>query len=196
MLFNVPNIITAGRILIIPVVGGLLYKAQGASLSKDQLYSFWAMLFFTLAAISDLVDGYYARKYGQVSLMGKFFDPMADKLIHMTAMVLLIPLDRMPAWLVSVLLFREIFINGLRTMAIGEGIVIDAASWGKKKTAWLNVGLAALILHYPVFAETSFQINTQFVGWFCVVIGTIFSVASGLQYTIQFFKKVKDKKVK
>jgi CDP-diacylglycerol--glycerol-3-phosphate 3-phosphatidyltransferase len=125
--------------------------------------------------------------------MGKFFDPMADKLIHMTALVFLIPLGRIEAWLVVVLLSREIFINGLRSMAVGEGIVIDAATWGKRKTAWLNVGIGALIMHHSLFPGTLFEIRSAPFGYFCLWIGLIFSVASGVQYTVGFFRQMQKK---
>lgn len=191
MLFNVPNLITIGRILVIPILAVMLERLDGADLATDKNLSFWAMLLFAAAGISDLVDGYYARKYGQVSVMGKFFDPMADKLIHMTAMVFLIPLGRMTAWLACVILFREIFITGLRSMAAGEGIIIDAGSWGKKKTAFFNVGLSGLILHHTVFPGTFFQINTVFVAMVCMYAGLFMSVVSGVQYTAVFFNQMK-----
>lgn len=192
MIFNVPNLITIGRIAVIPLLVWLLNGIPGADPHRDKVLSFWAMVVFAAAGISDLVDGYYARKYGQVSTMGKFFDPMADKLIHMTAMVFLIPINRMAAWLVAALLFREIFITGLRSMAAGEGIIIDAGDWGKKKTAWLNVGLSGLILHYPVFAGTFFELNTVAVANFCMVVGFFFAIASGIQYSVVFFNRARD----
>lgn len=178
-----------GRIAVLPILAVLLMGIDGADLKTDKTLSFWAMLLFTLAAVSDLVDGYYARKYGQVSVMGKFFDPMADKLIHMTALVFLIPLGRIEPWLVVVLLSREIFINGLRSMAVGEGIVIDAATWGKRKTAWLNVGIGALILHHDIFSGTPFLVHVQSFGYFCVWVGLVLSVFSGMQYTVDFFRR-------
>ena len=191
LIFNVPNMITMGRIALIPVVALLLALIPGSDLETDFNLSFWAMIFFSIAGFSDLADGYYARKYGQVSVMGKFFDPMADKLIHMTALVFLIPLGRIEVWLVVVLLSRELFINGLRSMAIGEGVVIEAATWGKRKTAWLNVGIGALIMHHKLFEGTFFEINPMAFGYFCLWVGLIFSVLSGVQYTVGFFNRMK-----
>jgi CDP-diacylglycerol--glycerol-3-phosphate 3-phosphatidyltransferase len=192
MLFNVPNIITFGRILVIPIIAVLLmFVAEADDVDYNKKLSLWTAVIFTIAAISDLVDGYYARKYGEVSIAGKFFDPMADKLIHMTAMVMLIPLGRLPAWLVVILLFREIFITGLRSMAVGEGVIIDAATWGKRKTAWLNVGIIALIVHYPVLSGTFLETNSRSVGLVCLVIATLYSMASGIAYTWDFFSKMK-----
>ena len=189
MFFNVPNAITLGRILIIPVLAALLgFQEHHGDDTTNRLLSLWAAGVFTAAGISDLVDGYYARKYGAVSVAGKFFDPLADKLIHMTAMIYLIPLERMAPWLVVALLFREIFITGLRSMAAGEGLIIDAAEWGKKKTAWLNVGITALIIHYPFLG-----LNSHFIGLVCVAIGAIYSILSAVQYSVVFFKTMKAK---
>ncbi len=191
MIFNVPNIITFGRILVIPILV-VLFLLIGPEKGEEynKTVSFWAAVLFTLAAISDLVDGYYARKYGAVSVMGKFIDPMADKLLHMAALVLLIPLGRIPAWVVVVLLFREIFISGIRAMAAGEGLIIAAGEWGKKKTAWLNVGIIALMVYYPWFPGTVYELNVKAVGVVCLAVGFIYSVASAVTYTTEFFKKV------
>lgn len=176
---------------MIPIVVVLLSLiGPNKSYEYNWAMSFWTAVIFSLAAISDLVDGYYARKYGAVSVMGKFIDPMADKLIHMAAMVMLIPLGRLPAWIVVILLFREIFISGIRAMAAGEGLIIDAATWGKRKTAWLNLGLICIILYYPWFAHTKYEINVYGVGMICLVVGFFYSVASAVNYTVHFFNKV------
>jgi CDP-diacylglycerol--glycerol-3-phosphate 3-phosphatidyltransferase len=189
MFLNVPNSITLGRIMIIPILGVLLGLQEGSSNDTlNRTLSLWAALVFILAGISDLVDGYYARKYGEVSIAGKFFDPLADKLIHMTAMIFLIPLGRIEAWVVVVLLFREIFITGLRSMAAGEGMIIDAGEWGKMKTAWLNFGIGALIIHYPLFG-----LNSHVIGYICVAVGFLYSVLSAGQYSLVFVKTMRKK---
>jgi len=185
ILFSPPNLITFGRIAVIPIIA-ILMMLIGPQNSEDtnRLLSRAAAFFFIIAGISDLVDGYFARKYKMVSLFGKFFDPMADKLIHMTVMVLMIPLGRLPAWLVVILLFREIFVTGLRSVAAGEGIIIDAGEWGKKKTAWTNVGLSALLLWYPVGDASAYT-----VGWTAMTVAVVYNLISGIQYTAVFFKQ-------
>ncbi len=190
MLFNVPNLITYGRILVIPVIAVLLLLIKPHA-PYEKTFGLIAMIIFVAAAVSDIVDGYYARKYGAVSLMGKFIDPMADKLIHMTAMIFLIPLGRISALLVAVLLFREIFISGLRAVAAGEGLIIDAAAWGKKKTVWLNCGISGLIYFYPMFPGTPFEINAYGAGMICMYIALVYSIASAAVYTQSFFKVVR-----
>ncbi len=194
MIFSVPNQITYGRIILIPIIVGLLAMIEPAgSVVDNQCYGLWATILFGIAGISDLVDGYYARKYGAVSLLGKFIDPMADKLIHMATLVMLVPLHRVPAWLVVVFLFREIFISGIRAVAAGEGLIIDAASWGKKKTAWFNFGIGGMIYYYPAFPGRSFEINIHAAAMVCFGIGLIYSVISALQYTTHFYNLVKHK---
>lgn len=183
MLLSVANIITFSRILVIPILSVLLWWQRGTT-DPSLIFrlSITSAVIFALAGISDMVDGWLARKYRQVSRMGKFFDPMADKLIHMTVMVHLVELDRLAAWVVVVLLFREIFISGLRAAAAGEGMIIDAAEWGKRKTAFLNVALTALIIHEPVFG-----LDSRAVGLVCLMFGFVYSVASAIQYTYVFF---------
>lgn len=187
IILSPPNLITFGRIAVIPVIAVLMMYISPENSQKTNInLSLAAAFFFILAGISDLIDGHFARKYKMVSLFGKFFDPMADKLIHMTVMVLMIPLDRLPAWLVVILLFREIFITGLRSVAAGEGIIIDSGDWGKKKTAWTNVALAGLLIWYPIFGASAYTI-----GWISMGVAVFYNLISGVQYTVVFFKDMK-----
>lgn len=190
-LYNVPNMISYVRILLIPALA-ILMGLMNPELGKDAngAYAAWATIIFSLAGVSDLVDGYYARKYKAVSTMGKFIDPMADKLIHMTAMIMLIPLGRLPAWVVVILLFREIFITGVRAVAAGEGLIIPAADAGKMKTVWLNFGLGGMIYFYPLFAGTRWEINVYGTAVLCMALGFLFSVISAIMYTVQFIKVI------
>lgn len=190
MVLSLPNLITYGRLILIPVLAVLMYLVdQTPSVTYGRTLCVWASVVFAVAGFSDLLDGYVARKYKSVSLLGKFFDPMADKLIHMTALVMLIPLGRIEAWVVVILLCREIFVTGIRAVAAGQGLIIDAASWGKYKTAWLNFGIGGLILYYPIF-KPWVNFNVYGAGQICLVIGLIFSVASGIMYSVHFFKAV------
>jgi len=188
VLLNIPNLVTYGRIAVIPLIM-LLMMSQGPHRehSTNVILSLVAAFFFILAGISDLVDGHFARKYGMVSLMGKFVDPLADKLIHLAVMILMIPMGRLPAWLVVVLVSREMLISGLRAVAIGEGVEIPADRLGKKKTAWLNCGLSGLLIWYPIFGVSSYTF-----GWFCMVMGTIYSLISGGNYIWHFYRSLKN----
>src|SRR3989338_6585731 len=187
--FNIPNLMSLGRIGAIPIIMlFLLLQGSHRSEEENRLLSVLYAIPFIAAAIFDLIDGYWARKYGQVSTMGKFIDPMADKLIHMAVMIMLIPMGRFPAWLCVILLFREFLITGLRSVAAGEGIIISAAELGKQKTAWMNVGLSGLLLYYPIFT-----VSVYTVGWICVGVGVFFNIISGIQYVTAFFKGEKIK---
>lgn len=191
VLFNVPNLISYIRILLIPALV-ILMSLIHPELGKEANFTCaaWATVVFSLAGLSDLVDGYYARRYKAVSTMGKFIDPMADKLIHMTAMIMLIPLGRLPAWVVVILLFREIFITGIRAVAASEGLIIPAADAGKFKTVWFNFGLGGMIYYYPVFAGTRFEFNVYGTAVICLALGFLFSVISAVMYTYRFIKVI------
>jgi len=138
---NLPNLLTLARIAAVPVVLVLL-------LSDSRVSGVWAAAIFGIAAVTDFVDGWLARKWGVVTILGKFLDPLADKLIVMVALIMLIPLDRVPAWAVFLILAREMIVTGLRSIASSEGIVIDASELGKYKTIYQMVAIPGLMLHY------------------------------------------------
>src|SRR5579862_3316509 len=123
---NLPNLLTMGRIVMIPVFLWLLDR-------ETPRQCFWAAIVFTLAAITDVLDGYLARKLGIVSVLGKFLDPLADKLIVMASLVWMVPMGRIPAWVVVLLLGREISVTGLRSVAASEGVVISSGQEGKDR---------------------------------------------------------------
>jgi CDP-diacylglycerol--glycerol-3-phosphate 3-phosphatidyltransferase len=125
-IFNLPNSLTLFRVACIPVLVLLLFFPR-------KLTSFLAALVFALASISDLLDGFLARRQQLVTTFGKFLDPLADKLIVSAALIMLIPLGWAPAWMVVVIVGRELAITGLRSMAVSEGKVISADELGKKK---------------------------------------------------------------
>lgn len=139
--WNVPNMLTVARILVIPGFVLLTYWA-------DPWSSLLAAAVFALAAITDVVDGYLARRMNVVTVVGKFMDPLADKLIAMAALVMMVRLGRIEAWIVILLLGREFIVSGLRTIAANEGMVIAAGAEGKVKNALQLVGIIALCVHY------------------------------------------------
>jgi len=181
---NLPNILTMARIACVPVIVVLLF-------SDSRQMGFWAALIFSLASITDWVDGYLARKWEIVTVMGKFLDPLADKLIVMAAMIMLIPLQRIPAWAVFLIIARETLVTGLRSVASSEGIVIAASNLGKYKTIFQMVALIALLLHYDYYWFFGlhweiFHVNMHFVGMVFFYISFALTMWSGGDYLYKF----------
>lgn len=180
---NPANLLTLLRILVIPVVALLLYVPDGQDIPFFR--SVVAMILFTVAMFTDLFDGYIARRYGMVTALGKLLDPLADKLLVCAAMVMLIPPGRVPAWIVAVIVAREIGVTALRGAASTEGLVIAASSLGKAKTVLLSIGVGALILNYPVFG-----IDIHLLGMAFLLAGLVLTAWSGLDYFFRFLKEI------
>lgn len=175
-IYNLPNIITMLRIGVIPALFFLL-TSPGAT------WSLVIAFLFIAAALTDLLDGYIARKYGIVTVMGKFLDPIADKLIVNTAMILMIPIGRIPAWAVAITIIRDLAVDGMRSIASGEGMVIDASSLGKKKTLCQTIAVSALIIHYPFLG-----LDAHAVGIVILYVALFLTVYSGMDYFTQFYR--------
>ena len=183
---NLPNILTLARIAAVPVVLVLL-------LSDSRASGVWAAAIFGIAAVTDFIDGWLARKWGVVTVLGKFLDPLADKLIVMVALIMLIPLDRVPAWAVFIILAREMIVTGLRSIASSEGIVIDASELGKYKTIYQMVAIPGLMLHYDFnwlfgLEWGIFQVNMHNFGIFFFYIAFALTLYSGYDYLQKFFR--------
>ncbi|MDP9148657.1 MAG: CDP-diacylglycerol--glycerol-3-phosphate 3-phosphatidyltransferase, partial [Myxococcota bacterium] len=176
---NAPNLVTMGRVVLIPFFVWLLDVPTPER-------GLWACIVFTVAALSDILDGYLARRLNVVSVLGKFLDPLADKLIVMAALVWLVPLGRVAPWVVVVLLGREISVTGLRSVAASEGVVISAGNEGKIKTALQMIGIVALILGYPYHLSylgiDLGVVDLVRVGNMLIYLSLIFSFASAAQY--------------
>ncbi|MEO7036035.1 MAG: CDP-diacylglycerol--glycerol-3-phosphate 3-phosphatidyltransferase [Polyangiaceae bacterium] len=188
--FNVPNLLTMARVAVIPLVVLLL----GRGSPKDCV---WAALVYSAAAITDLLDGYLARRMNVVSVLGKFLDPLADKLLVMATLVYMVPMGRMPEWAVVLLLAREISVTSLRSIASSEGVVIAAGDDGKSKTALQMVGILALILGYPYHLSLGPVdmgiVDLVYVGRALVYISLVFSILSALSYLRLFAAAVEAK---
>lgn len=184
--WNLPNMLTLARIFVIPVFVWLLYKA-------DPWSSVLAASVFTIAAITDVVDGFLARRWNMITVTGKLLDPLADKLIVMAALVMMVRLGRFPAWIVVVLLSREFIVTGLRQVAASEGLVIAAGQEGKWKTALQLTGIVAMCIHYthPVFLLVGwYPINFNAIGALLVTSSTAFSVWSAGVYFQAFLNRL------
>ena len=183
---NSPNAITLVRIAMIPV---FLYF----TFVESRVNSFIAAIVYAVTGTTDFLDGWLARKKGLVTVIGKFLDPLADKLIVMAALVMLVHLGRVAAWVVIVIMAREFMVTGLRTIAMGEGIVIAAGQEGKQKTAFQVAAITFLLLHYtyPVDAILfSFDLDANKVGTWLLYVSLFFSVWSAWTYFQGFIRAV------
>ena len=174
-IFNLPNSLTLFRVACIPVLVLLLFFPH-------KVTSFLAAVVFGLASLSDLLDGFLARRQQLVTNFGKFLDPLADKLVVSAALIMLIPLGRAPAWMVVVIVGRELAITGLRSVAVSEGKVISADELGKKKMVFQIVAILGLLLHYEYFG-----INFHAVGMFFLWLAVALTLWSGFNYFRRFW---------
>ena len=181
-LTNLPNLVTMGRVLFVPAV---LYYMDNYSPVRSLI----AALLYLVASVGDGVDGYLARSRGQVSVLGKFLDPVADKLMVTAVLVFLVALGRVPAWVVVALIARDLAINGLRSVASTEGIVIAASRGGKIKTALQLVALTMLLLHfrYPLLG-LGINVDYNTAGLVVLYISLGVSILSGIDYVVEFFR--------
>ncbi len=184
--FNLPNGITMIRMAMIPVILWFTYF-------ESRRASFIAALLFAVIGATDFLDGWVARRRGLVTVIGKFLDPLADKLVVMAALVMLVHLGRVAAWVVIVVMGREFIVSGLRTIAMSEGIVIAAGQDGKIKTIFQILGITFLLLHYayPIdFGFATVEYDSNKVGTLILYLSMVFSVWSAWTYFSDFLKAV------
>lgn len=181
-----PNAITVARMLLVPLI--LLFLMPGIFEPKT---AFAAAAIFSVAAVSDILDGYLARRLGSVSVVGKFLDPLADKIIYITVLISLIPMNAIPTWIVLVVVTRELFITGLRSVAMSEGMVMDASRGGKMKTAFGLIGVIGMLIHYPYeidffLFKATFHFHS--LGLALTYISLFFSIYSAFDYSAKFYR--------
>lgn len=179
-LTDLPNVITLARIGLIPVI---LLLINNDSPGRSAI----AAIVFIVAAATDALDGYLARRMQLVTVVGKFLDPLADKLIVLATLVWLVAVGRVPAWLVVLLMSRELAITGLRAIASSRGLIIAAGRGGKTKTALQLVGISFLLVHfrYPiVFLDFTLDFHT--VGIYVLYLSLAMSLISAFEY-FKFF---------
>jgi CDP-diacylglycerol---glycerol-3-phosphate 3-phosphatidyltransferase len=175
---NVPNALTLTRIAAIPIIVWLLDAPTQAS-------SIAAFIVYFIASLTDFFDGYLARRYGLITPLGKLLDPLADKLLVVSALLMLASADRVPtipAWLLVIIIGRELAVTGLRSIAASEGIVLGAETTGKIKMVLQTVGVHALILHYTYVGISAFAI-----GMVTLVAATVVGLWSAVDYHLQVF---------
>jgi len=180
---NLPNKLSFMRVLLVPdlvIVYYMKVAPTQAFMNQDFWLKFLAPI-FVVAAFTDFLDGYIARKYNLVTTFGKFIDPLADKLIVMAALLVLNDAGIIPIWITVVILSREFIVTGIRLIAVGEGKVIAASKLGKYKTAFTMIALTLLLL-YP------YNNLLPDIGIYVLYVGVLLTVVSGFDY---FFKNKK-----
>ncbi len=176
---NLPNKLTLFRVILIPFFVVFM-------LVDITAYDKWiALAIFIIASLTDLLDGKIARKYNLVTNFGKFMDPLADKLLVCSALICLMALERIPAWIVIVIIAREFIINGFRTLAADNGVVIAASYWGKFKTTFQMVMICLMIADIEVL-----RIVTSVVMWIALAL-TVISLVDYLMKNKDVMKDTK-----
>ncbi len=191
-LVNLPNAITLVRMAFIPVI--LLFTYY-----ESRLNSFIAALLYAVVSATDFLDGWLARRRGLVTVIGKFLDPLADKLVVISALIMLVHLGRVAAWVVIIIMAREFIITGLRTIAMSEGFVIAAGQEGKYKTGLQLAGISFLLLHYryPIdLLVGRTELDANAAGTWLLYLSLFFSLWSAGKYFQEFIRAVyrKDEK--
>jgi CDP-diacylglycerol---glycerol-3-phosphate 3-phosphatidyltransferase len=177
---NLPNFITLTRILLIPV-----FVVLFATPTPNRSLS--AGLVFVVAAVTDLLDGYLARRNGQVTTLGKLLDPIADKLLVLSALILLVNVDRVSALVAIVIIAREVAVTGIRAIAAGEGMVIAAETTGKYKMALQVVAIVLLVFEGTFLSDLG---NLHLAGIVTLYLSLVLGYVSGGQYVWSFWKQV------
>ena len=178
---NLPNKLTTARVIMIPFF--LVFLMTNFFEGSNYV----ALAIFIIASLTDMLDGKIARKYNLVTNFGKFMDPLADKLLVSSALICLVALNKIPAWIVIVIIAREFIISGFRLVAADNGVVIAASYWGKFKTAFQMVTVIVLILNIPgeVFAV---------IGTVLIYISLVLTVISLIDYIAKNKDVLKDQK--
>ena len=177
-ILTLPNGITIIRVIAIPIILMMLF-------SPNQIHRWVTALFFFAVASTDSLDGYLARRRGMETTLGKFLDPLADKLLIVTALIALIPARDIPFWMVIVIVGREIAVTGLRGIAGSQNIVISASSWGKYKTFFEGASIFFFILDG---GAASFRF--YWIGLGLLWVALFLAVISAIDYFRKFLKLI------
>lgn len=179
---NLPNKITVSRIILIPIfVIIMMFDFNWGSMTlfgaEMQVNHFVGAMIFIVASCTDWIDGHFARKYNLVTNLGKFLDPLADKLLVTSAFLLLIEMDLAPAWVIIIILSREFAVTGLRSILAGEGTIVAASKLGKIKTWTQIVAIVSLLLHNTIFVMFGIPFDV-----IMLYVALFFTIWSGWDY--------------
>ncbi len=185
-IFNIPNVLTMSRITVSPVIFIILLYQPG------RMMSFLSALVFSIAALTDFLDGYLARRLNMITRLGTFLDPLADKILVGVALIMLIPLDRVQPFVVALILARELLVTGLRVYAINENIIIESSRLAKFKTTFQIVAVVGLLLHYTYdigMGLFACPVDFQVIGTALLYIALVITLWTGIDYFYRFFKQ-------
>jgi len=171
---NLPTALTLSRIVLIPVFVFTVY-----------LHPVFGAFVFGIASLTDFFDGYFARRSGEITKFGIILDPIADKFLVISALIVLVDMDRLEAWIAITIIVREFLVTGLRVVALSKDIVISAEMGGKIKTTLQIIAVLCLILMRSIM-----EIDLYDIGIVLMKIALLLSIISGVQYTISFGKKI------
>ena len=191
MRWNLPNLLTLARLALLPVVLWLLWPEHITPLN-----GFWASIAYIMAGILDIADGALARRTNQVTVLGKFLDPLVDKLFYLVTLIALLQLPGpwIPPWVVMVVLVRELAVTGLRGIAGNEGIVLAADEGGKIKTLFATAGVVGLMWHHAYqlqWGPVRLHLDAGLVGLQLTYLSLVLSVWSGGRYVYKFAEAIK-----
>ena len=171
---NLPTLLTLSRIVLIPVFVFSVY-----------LHPIFGALVFSIASLTDFLDGYFARRSGDITEFGIILDPIADKFLVISALIVLVDMERLAAWIAIIIIVREFLVTGLRVVALSKDIVIPAELGGKIKTGVQIAAVLCLILNRSLF-----NINLYDIGIVLIWLALVLSIVSGVNYTISFGKRI------
>lgn len=174
---NLPNTISLFRVATVPALMVFM-------LLETRAGDIVALCVFLAAVTSDFLDGYLARRRRETSVLGAFLDPLADKLLVTAALVSLVELSQLSAWVAMIVIARELAVSGLRMVAAAQGLVIPASMWGKIKTSAQMVAIAALIME-PRWLESRWEVWGPRLVWYLVILMLVLTVVSGVHYFLR-----------
>ncbi len=181
-MFNIPNLLAFARLLIAPLMFWIILNPQVfTQMGWHVSWSYYtAALLFVIASVTDFFDGYIARELDQITIIGQILDPLADKMLTLAAFLGLMMSGEASAWAIYIIIVRELFITGLRTLSVSEGIDVSASFAGKVKTVAQMIAIGFLLMHWP-FGDLLL--------WLAVIL----TLYSGIEYLVGFAKAYKGK---
>jgi len=191
---NLPNRLTMFRVILIPIILLSLFLNLSTSnfvINNIRTLNYVAAWTFVIASITDFFDGYIARKKNIVTVFGSFLDPIADKFLVISSLIMLQALGRVHVLVVLILVLREMYITALRLLAMEKGLSVPVGTLGKWKTATQMVGIPLLMAN-----DIPFGLNMPLIGTVAIYLASIFSLYSALEYSIGLIKKIQKLRLK